>query len=176
MIMRKLELKDIAGYLPHGLKICIDDGLFVAEVQNVIGVVNGRYVVDDCYYCSDELRTASVGDDNDIVKPILRPFSDLYQTITHNGKEIVPIVEIGKMVDNTESHLWKISEYCGNACAKKRISYLIFNQTGKFEYSGYNVNSIEIFDFLNELKIDYRGLIKAGLAVDCNTLEINPYK
>ena len=35
---------------------------------------------------------------------------------------------------------------------------------------------IALFDYLNELKIDYRGLIDAGLAVDCNTLENNPYK
>jgi hypothetical protein len=37
-------------------------------------------------------------------------------------------------------------------------------------------NQYQLFDFLHELKIDYRGLIDAGLAVDCNTLEVNPYK
>jgi hypothetical protein len=33
-----------------------------------------------------------------------------------------------------------------------------------------------LFDYLHELKIDYRNLIDSGLAIDANTLETNPYK
>jgi len=38
------------------------------------------------------------------------------------------------------------------------------------------INQYQLFDYLHELKIDYRGLIDAGLAIDVNTLEVNPYK
>jgi hypothetical protein len=67
-------------------------------------------------------------------------------------------------------------------------SYLQFN-TGMFiiryenskdyqnePYEGDVKNQYKLFDFLYELKIDYRGLIESGLAIDCNTLENNPYK
>jgi hypothetical protein len=36
-------------------------------------------------------------------------------------------------------------------------------------------NQYMIFDCLHELKIDYRGLIDAGLCVSCYDLEKNPY-
>jgi hypothetical protein len=38
------------------------------------------------------------------------------------------------------------------------------------------VGQLQLFDFLNELKIDYRGLIDDGVAVSVYDLEINPYK
>ena len=38
------------------------------------------------------------------------------------------------------------------------------------------INQYQLFDYLHELKIDYRRLIDAGLAIDVNTLEVNPYK
>jgi hypothetical protein len=38
------------------------------------------------------------------------------------------------------------------------------------------VNQTILFDCMNELKIDYRGLIESGLAIDANTLKANPYK
>jgi hypothetical protein len=37
-------------------------------------------------------------------------------------------------------------------------------------------NQFVLFDYMNELKIDYRGLIYAGLAMSVYDLETNPYK
>jgi hypothetical protein len=37
-------------------------------------------------------------------------------------------------------------------------------------------NQVALFDYLQELKIDYRNLIDSGLAIDAGTLETNPYK
>ena len=157
---RKLELYEIAGYLDNDLHL-------YNPVTGIVGQYQHPYLVIA----------------NDIVKnnritliPVLYPIDALYKTITHNSKEIVPIVEIGRMVDNINADLWKLGEYAGKPCAKKRTSYLIFDKLGRFQYSGYNVNSIKLFDYLQELKIDYRGLIDAGLAIDANTLEVNPYK
>ena len=36
-------------------------------------------------------------------------------------------------------------------------------------------NQYQLFDYLHSRFIDYRGLIDAGLVVDVNTLENNPY-
>jgi len=37
-------------------------------------------------------------------------------------------------------------------------------------------NQYQLFDYLHELKIDYRGLIASGLAVSVYELKNNPYK
>ena len=103
--------------------------------------------------------------------PILRPISDLYKTITHNGKEIVPIVELAKI--HRPEYKWFFDEthaYCD------RERFLYFNG---FNVDSMNVkvcNQYKLFDYLHELKIDYRGLIDAGLAVSVYNLYENPYK
>ena len=163
--MRTLELKDNAGYLPYGLKVLIkrDDNI----IGTVIGETNDYMRVfgedaEDYFEESDEML------------PILRPPSDLYRTITHNGKEIVPIVELAKI--NDPALRWKLhGRYSANAMLTGMIVYFMFSN-GSFNYSYRScVNQVPLFDFLHELKIDYRGLIDAGLAIDVNKLDINPY-
>jgi hypothetical protein len=126
METRKLEFKDIAGYLPYELYS-----------------KTGRTGLIPCLEYLQNPHSDRI---------VLRPLSDLYRTITHNGKEIIPIVEMQQM--------W----------------------SGEIPYNGGIVNYEKIinkfflFDYLHELKIDYRGLIDAGLAIDMNTLNENPYK
>jgi hypothetical protein len=118
---------------------------------------------------------------NNEYKPILRPLSDLYRPIMHNGKEIVPIVECAKMVyPNLKFVLYEtenkeIYAQCG---FQSRFFYNngIFCEINGYGHSCNIQNQYQLFDYLHELKIDYRGLIDAGLAIDCNTLENNPYK
>ncbi|MDR2910599.1 MAG: hypothetical protein LBV47_04440 [Bacteroidales bacterium] len=181
---RKLELKDIAGYLPYDL---------YATRNNFVGVINqinrnGNFVIS----CSNWHENIN---DKNHHKPILRPLSDLYKTITHNGKEIVPIVELAKMaIPNLK---WDINKKMSIAeiISKSSFDTILFGYTGLHRYFKYvnetdryfyyvyqydNVeyipDQIQLFDYLHELKIDYRGLIDAGLAVNVNTLENNPYK
>ena len=161
---RKLELKDICGYLPHGLI-----------------VVKNRNKYPASTIIKNELRSGELSLDENYM-PIIRPLSDLYKTITHNGKEIVPIVELAKISLNFKC--WHFNE----------------NENGDFKYAEFNseygyikfwysdeedcfkcdkkdvLNQYQLFDYLNELKIDYRGLIDLGLAVSVYDLEENPYK
>ena len=169
---RKLELYEIAGYLPHGLKFKYFDDEW--ERNRICWIASMTYDENEEICFTD--GEVEFYEKLYKLEPLLRPPSDLYKPIIHNGKEIVPIVEIGIMVDDIDANLWKLGEYAGKPCAKKRTSFLIFDKLGRFQYSGYNVNSIKLFDYLHELKIDYRGLIDAGLAIDCYALEFNPYK
>jgi hypothetical protein len=155
---RKLELKDIAGYLPRGLKFAFRDTHRILDDFTLNR--NG------CYY-------------NGI--PILRPISDLYKTFTHNGKEIVPIVELAKIA-NEELQWYLTKDIENNLCAAYK-EYVFNFSTYSHSFGLWNEyfeqyvgNQMQLFDYLHELKIDYRGLIDAGLAVDVNTLKINPYK
>jgi hypothetical protein len=165
--MRQLELKEICGYLPYGLNICIWSGGYygASDITEVGGIDKSHWLgIDGELLWRHEI---------DIVKPILRQVSDLYKTITHNGKEIIPIVELAKKTKYDDG--WYFNRSCK---AISRNGYI-------FEYDIYRGFKIDkkpsecqyqLFDYLHELKIDYRGLIDSGLAIDANTLKTNPYK
>jgi hypothetical protein len=171
---RELELKDICGYLPYRVYIRFDkNGL---KTEQIVGISkNGGYTVSiygECIYSHHN------------PKLILRPLSDLYKTITHNGKEIVPILELAKTacpwndwyISETNPRLalctdyaFAMSEYISDGDGP--IIHFS-NKRGRAE----NLPRNRIFDHIHELKIDCRGLINIGLAIDANTLETNPYK
>jgi len=146
---RELKLKDIAGYLPYGLNY------MNVRKQNTFTIF-------------DHLH--NLIKDSEYIKPILRPLSDLYKPITHNGKEQTPILELAKMQGG---FTWRIginkavTEY-GDEFYYYGKSFVFNNSKGEpkeiiFQY--------ELFDYLQELKIDYRGLIDAGLAISVYDLD-----
>jgi hypothetical protein len=185
--MKTLELKDIVGYLPYGLKLlypfkgsnricdieqmkklCVRGGIgFVAVERWENGAINELHP-----YLYE-------------IKPILRPLSDLYKPIIHNGKEIIPIVECAKIAGFKD---------CTEVLKPNRIGeYIVLSEEGHFGFAYLSKdyafaakcglfhketvkNQAQLFDFFHELKIDYRGLIDAGLAVSVSDLENNPYK
>jgi len=171
--MKKLELKDICGYLPYELKV-IRNG-FVGELLSI--------KKDSTITCSCSDWFENIGDNNPY-KPILRPLSDLYKPIIHHGEEIVPIVELAKiagfkdctnaMRPNRHGEYFALSDeghfkfaYLSKDCAFAAQIGVMILQTAKNQY--------QLFDYLHELKIDYRGLIDAGLAISVHDLEFNPY-
>jgi hypothetical protein len=168
---RGLELKDVCGYLPHGLKVAIDRGETRA-VATCFGELN-----EDLRAYSERANEVFIGE-NDNMKPILRPLSDLYKTITHNGKEIVPIVELAKV--SFPKFSWGTSpNKFGAFAGAYRFDFYENIKCFDCSCNGRQVVvdcQIQLYDYLNELKIDCRGLIESGLAIDANTLEINPYK
>jgi hypothetical protein len=169
MTDKKLEFKDIAGYLPYGLKCKYYlDGWFHGDFDG--WTIND--FMDKNSYEEHDFRL------------ILRPISDLYKTIIHNEKEIVPIVEMAKIAF-PHFQIGKVNMYNEVTCNEYIEGYkqpdITFGFDGENFYAFYekeiNVsNQYQLFDYIHELKIDYRGLIDAGLAIDVNTLEINPYK
>jgi hypothetical protein len=167
--MRRLELKDIAGYFPYDLRAvwCKKEYRCLSLIKrNNIFIAITEDNMDETHNPISAIEH---------IVPILRPLDDLYQTITHNGRKIVPIVECARKAFPGRD--WKIVD--GRTFCQTKEGYT-------FEYDeGYNVFCLErdycidqilIFDYLHELKIDYRGLISEGLAIDANTLDINPYK
>jgi hypothetical protein len=170
--MRTLELKDICGYLPHDLcaEVDIDDKM---EICKITVISNISIVLKTLH---DKVFTGSVRRTFDEIKPILYPISSLYETGVHNGKEIIPIVECAKMAFPLGD--WLINQY-------NTTNSLFSPQYGRFGFEkesfwvedvDFVPNQVQLFDYLNELKIDCHGLIESGLAIDVNTLENNPYK
>src|SRR6478736_5084359 len=93
----KLQLHEIAGYLPYGLKcqyqfISKITGYTELRIGAVLGLKQGLCEIqilinnksNDPIWEKIDLNT----------KPILRPVSDLTKEITHNGKTFVPLVEL----------------------------------------------------------------------------------
>lgn len=90
--MKTLELKDICGYVPYGLKYLYEG--------NTIGDVR----IQDYKTTIDSLLCL-----NFIIKPILRPMSDLTKEITHEGERFVPLLALDKLncfpISNTDKAL-----------------------------------------------------------------------
>jgi hypothetical protein len=173
--MKQLESKDIYGYLPYGLKF------EVFQNSNYIGIEETRGVYLRKSEKSLTIWCDGIGYNSNHFqfKPILRPLSGLYKTITHNREKIIPIVKLAKMEYDCEWKIRKIDGFMFAIYDFWKFHYSEFERA--FRFKKYNrdllvINQHQLFDYLYELKIDYRGLIESGLAIDANTLETNPYK
>jgi hypothetical protein len=171
--MKKLEFKDVSGYLPYDLA-CVNEDGYIEEIHEFNYGELLRYINPTETDITDY-----------VMKPVLRPLSDLCKTITHNGKEIVPIVECAKIAYG-EDFKFQLNESKDNAVFignGDNIHFYYSKKAGSFAALRVRKdewlpiqNQVSLFDYLHELKIDYRGLIDGGLAIDANTLENNPYK
>lgn len=175
---RKLELKDIAGYLPYNAYL----HYFKDEKIQIKPIV--YFDKNAGYFATDMGTHRSCIYEKHSPKLVLRPLSDLYRTITHEGKEEVPIVELAKI--SFKNLKWSFEE--GDVAARAvnpKGDTVYFEHTSdgekfkfyaplKYEYAPYKQHLL--FDYLHSRMIDYRGLIKAGLAIDVNTIKNNPYK
>jgi len=147
--MKTLELKDICGYLPYGLRI-------MRPPTNVP-------VVAELLDIRKDFTILGAGH-IDTYQAVLRPMSDLTKEITHKGEKFVPMVELGECA-NVEV------EVADFEFKRDKVVDVLFHNILSGERS-----SIIIFDKFHEWMFDYRGLISAGLAIDVNTLPENPYE
>lgn len=165
--MKKLEQKDITGYLPYGLYVMEGN-----KIRKVVGIYHGSYDFEEGY---------SSPENGDITKskPILRPMSDLTKEIKqadyNDGEPFVPIVELAKI--GRPRGNWKL----GDGEAVDLTAHFKYAPGIFYHYSDRNEiylvsHQYEMFDQLNAWKFDYRGLIPAGLAIDVNSLPENPYE
>lgn len=148
----KLTIKELAPYLPYGLK-------FISEMDDRDGItgqlpiwrMNGiSFLFGD--YCANTQETSDAYAIEKI-KPFLRPLSDLTKPIEHNGETFVPFEELCRFSDYSE-WLWSIED-------------------DKYEMSTPHRWPYELVEKLIEWHFDIHGLIKAGLAIDLNTVN-NP--
>ena len=144
--MKTLELKDICGYLPYGLK-------YQWTNMKSVRLISMTDEVD--YSSQHSLSTAWEWMVHRQARPILRPMSDLTKEITHKGEKFVPLDVL-----NNRGHFIEFD-----------VAGLLYTVGGCMDSDW-----LMVFDKLNEWMFDYRGLISAGLAIDVNTLPENPYE
>lgn len=141
----KLELKQIAPYLPYELKIFWHkDSLPVWDVMNM-------------YNIDKVIAIAGKYEDEDRWKPILRPLSELTKEIEINGVKFIPVNEILRIFNKSLNHL--STDYQLKALRKFEQEVI----TKELPYS--------YISMLIEWHFDIFGLIEKGLAIDINTLK-----
>lgn len=137
----ELELKHIAPYLPYGLK------------YKVGSVKNGTYELIDLGFFhiqlisdieNEEVLTRNIDDES--IKPILRPLSDLTKEIRHKDVNFIPVEFLTKEGFNI---------------------YVEWIESGFTDIIHSNYKFIQL---LLEWHFDVFGLIEQGLAIDINTL------
>ena len=134
----KLELKHLAPYLPHKFTFMFD---------GVICSLDGIDVNGDVFNAdSGEIPII-------LIKPILRPLSDLFKSITHNEKTFTPY---HKLQFDFNKGQWN-----------KRVERIITD----VDFHGLSLMPNCIMLKLYEWHFDVFGLIQEGLAIDINILK-----
>lgn len=154
--MKKLQLKDIVGYLPYRLKFFNDGG---SEEDDTIYEIQGLstfYGVE--YSLSNGCGTC---EHIECIKPILRPLSDLTKPIKvegyNEGEEFVPIVKLNTIFNYIESIYIFFNDY------KLQIEF------DKGECNSHTIWA-NVIQLLYQWHFDINGLCDRGLAIDMNTL------
>ena len=196
--MRKLELKDIVGYLPYGMNFINKDGVILRmDALQVSGYnvwAHQRYVKgkkderDINYPYLKSLNCSGEGDYLRRIKPILRPMSDLTKYIAVKGynddKAFVPMVALAERAFEIE--IDAVTGFAQNGKCRG-VSFIFDYVEYGFSYSEdtdsfhtqiispkQNIitdNQSQLFDLLNQWNFDYRNLIGEGLAIDINTFK-----
>jgi len=167
----KLELKHLVAYLPYDLRAIYLDEFNSMITSNLVGVKNKKAGNVAIFKKEDNFQEEDCA--IVLVKPILRPLSDLSKEIKINGDDFIP----------AEVIFWEtaLAQRCNNSEFNK-LSYL---WADKDLFISRNM-SIEklilpfgfkriiiphwIVKLLLEWHFDIYGLIDAGLAVDINCL------
>lgn len=144
--MNKLTIKEIAPYLPYGIKVFdqwdeSDNGEFL-DVHGFDGE-HQEWLIYDNMDGSHAVICKS------LVKMLLRPLSYLTKEIEHNGIKFIPINEL--------KHFYGFDYMWSYVCCKQ----------GDFNPGAVCLASI---NKLLEWHFDIFGLIDKGLAVDINNL------
>lgn len=167
----KLEPTDVVGYLPHKLKVqheTFDCGEGIRTICNVESMSLDCLTFDNaCDYYFDDAEY-----DNPIIKPLLRPMSDLYKEI--NG--VVPIVELAKIAFPKKKFLLsRTGCWCG---AEKFMfdkavkAFRTLHESGGALYKGDEIiYQLDLFNYLFSHHFDVYNLIGQGLAIDINKVK-----
>lgn len=146
----KLELKDIAPYLPHSLGVKILNHLNDYTGKE-FSEINGYYFIGKSLHIT--YNGGNTGKSISEFKPLLRPMSDLTKEITHNGETFVPLHRI-------------LEAYCFDLPKMDEKEILSFRE------SLIEVDmSYKTVQMLCEWHIDFRDLIGRGVAINLHTID-----
>ena len=146
--------------LPYGLKCSFlydDEEIEGGIIVGMELTFNGDFFPENPLCFVDEFGEYRA----DIIKPILRPLSDLTKEITHKGEKFVPYIE-----------LLRLSSFDVDNMTNEELEHF------KSAYSGFNLD-LDIMAFSDALKlIEWHfaiGIDKSDY-IDVNTLKTNPYE
>lgn len=180
--MKKLTLENASNYLPYKLKVLHTEFEMEGSYTQVVTLSTAG---EECLTFTDHRWGASdyhyEVESNPEIKFILRP-TDLTKPIRLDGKEVIPIVELAKKFHIPSEAA--ISHY-DNIIDAGSYGIQVSCYLDKDRHSYYSVfadkdlvhhNESRVVKWLYANKFDVDGLIDAGLAIDVNTLETNPYE
>lgn len=146
--MKKLELKHLAPYLPYGLKLLVERKSSFNNQHNSIKVEDWK-ITDLNAPFNRRYQVISC-------KPILRPFSDAIKSIDHLGKKVIVAKQLWSVdaIDEDGFETFGFIPDYWKRCLQQNPTDLDYHDVR----------------ILFEYHFDVFGLIKAGLAIDINTL------
>lgn len=199
----KLQPKDICRYISYGLKgllirECKEDFAwqdwaedlsifekgtvweYIGHIKKGYNIPIGEGELEDYLYGRGTTYSCLIG-----VKPILFPSNNLTTPITVKGKTITPLLELAKIACPFSSEEITSFEFENegdisflNLIKRDVVIYCLEFRNGNFytesKYDRF-LSQSQLFDWMDEHFIDYRGLILRGLAVDVLTLNENCY-
>ena len=193
MKSKKLELKDIVGYLPYGMLFQEQRDHTILRMDNIESRncheiwANQKYIkgfgkdINDINYPYLSARNCSgQGFKFKEIKPILRPMSDLVTSIAVKGykknKPFIPLIELAKYDSGNEGIKYTLERDPDPDYADWYVTASIESNEGPYIYSfnrdvDYQFASLWELDFLNRWMFDYRGLIHDNLAININTVK-----
>ena len=162
MKKRKLELKDVVGYLPYGMLFQEQKDHTVLRMDNIESIYYpeiwatqkyirglGKDVNDINYPYLSANNCSGQGFKLKEIKPILHPMSDLTNSIAVKGynedKEFIPLIELAKYRTGNEGIKY---EY-------KKTGLEPYNATYYVDVKHKGAHLWEL-DFLNQWMFDYR--------------------
>lgn len=147
----KLQLKDLAGYLPYSLNI--------------------RYIERNDTQILDCRNLNVICSVQSHLKPILRPLLYLTKEIEVNGEKFVPMVELLKLEYPTQEKIGRYSEIIVSEKGFPNAFYTYQANRCLTIYTSH-IDGIPfwIIKKLLEWHFDIYGLIEKGLAIDINIL------
>lgn len=157
--MRKLELKDLAPYLPYGLKVVNTANYKQTEMLNICELSS--------LVCNNSMYVRELGSKQTIShqSPIYRPLSDLKNLTTEYATEH----SINQFLEKEYG-----LEYGVFSFYKGEIDFELDGDSD-LRYDANKSISFKVMEsvrtILLENHYDLNGLIDAGLAIDINTLE-----
>ena len=190
MKTKKLELKDIVGYLPYGMLFQEQRDHTILRMDNIETRNNykiwatqkyirgvGKDVNDINYPYLSARNCSGHGFRLSDIKPILHPMSDLIHSIAVKGynkdREFIPLIEMAKYDSGNEGKKYTLERDPDPDYADWYVTASIESNEGPYIYSfnrdvRYQYASLWELDFLNRWMFDYRGLIDDNLAINVN--------
>lgn len=196
---KTLLLKDISSRLPFGLKFLANEGILEMDVINLADKYkvwaykkkdkHGNEIGQNAKTLKGE-RCIGKGFILEDIKPILYPLSSITEKIFVNGAEICPMNLLVEAFD-FDGYMglyttWKFDEerecveffaWKCKVCEMSLQNFFITPEEGKYNSTQMGICHFQrVFNVLHQCHIDYRDLIRLGLATSALVLDNNPYK